>query len=223
MKLYAHYGHRDPGVELDINWKATPFNRVALMNHLAKHLGEECRYLEIGCDRDDLFASLPIADKTGVDPQSGGNCRMTSDAFFAENTKMFDLVFLDGLHTYDQLHRDVQNALKCTRSGGFIGIHDLVPRNWKEEHVPRLNGDWTGNVWKVGLELAASEGINFRLFLIDHGVGLIHVDEQCSRKLADLSHELEECRFADFHAQFDTLPKLEWQAGLDWVAECLKR
>ena len=58
-------------------------------------------YLEIGCDQDQLFSKIKIQNKVGVDPNSGGNVRKTSDEFFKENKNKFDIIFIDGLHTYD--------------------------------------------------------------------------------------------------------------------------
>lgn len=203
--------------ELEFPWKSMRYNRSALMNLLANRLGPECAYLEIGCDDNVLFDAIPLADKTGVDPVKGGNTRMTSDAFFEQNEKQFDLIFLDGLHTYRQLHRDVQNALKVIRPGGFIGIHDLVPLTWQQAHVPRISGSWTGDVWKVGVELALSPEIDFRIVLIDHGVGLIHVPDAPAGDLLDLRAKLDSQTFADFYDLFAELPTMKWKPTMAWL------
>lgn len=216
QRLLEKYADHAVAGRLDLPWLATPYNRVALMARLAARLGSDCRYLEIGCDTDQLFSSLPMAHKIGVDPVKGGNRRMTSDAFFAQNTERFDLVFLDGLHTYGQLRRDVENALAVTRPGGFIGIHDLVPRTWQEEHVPRLSSMWTGDVWKVGVELAQTPGLDFTLVLIDHGVGLIRVGESLPETLTDLSAQLNGARFETFLTHFPDLPQIDWAGLSEW-------
>ena len=70
-------------------------------------------YLEIGCDQDQLFSKIKIQNKVGVDPSSGGNVRKTSDEFFKENKNKFDIVFIDGLHTYDQVKKDILNSINC--------------------------------------------------------------------------------------------------------------
>ena len=41
-----------------------------------------CEYLEIGCASNICFSSIPSINKTGVDPENGGNIRDTSDNFF---------------------------------------------------------------------------------------------------------------------------------------------
>ena len=51
-------------------------------------------------------------NKIGVDPERGGNVRKTSDNFFKNNKKEFDVIFIDGLHIYEQCRKDVINSLK---------------------------------------------------------------------------------------------------------------
>ena len=53
---------------------------------------------------------------------------MTSDEFFELNNEKFDFVFVDGLE-HDQVRRDVENALRCLNPGGYIALHDMLPRN----------------------------------------------------------------------------------------------
>ena len=62
-------------------------------------------YLEIGVSSGRLYKHIPLKDKTGVDPAwrawyllARGIQQTTSDHFFANNSKDFDLVFVDGLH-----------------------------------------------------------------------------------------------------------------------------
>ena len=68
------------------------------------------QYLEIGCDNDQVFSKINLKNKFGVDPVSGGNIRKTSDEFFLSNTKKFDIVFIDGLHTYEQVKKMASGA-----------------------------------------------------------------------------------------------------------------
>lgn len=216
QRLAAKYEVNAYPSGFDWDWDAIPYNRIALVNLLAARIGPECRYLEIGCDQDKLFAAVPLKSKVGVDPVKGGNRRMTSDQFFARNTDRFDLIFIDGLHTYRQLHLDVANALRVVEPGGFIALHDMLPRTWTEEHVPRLSGFWTGDVWKVGFELAQTAGIDFRVVLIDHGVGVFRAPSSPGPVLADLRETLAPERFSYLHRNIDRLEKLTWDAFVDW-------
>lgn len=62
-------------------------------------------YLEIGCQYNQTFGLVnDLFDiAVGVDPESGGTHRMTSNDFFLNNSQMFDLIFIDGLHEGNQV------------------------------------------------------------------------------------------------------------------------
>jgi hypothetical protein len=202
----------------DWDWKRTNFNRIALVNLLcAARPGGD--YLEIGCQGNALFDSVPAGRKVGVDPEGGGTHRMTSDAFFRGNTDSFDVVFIDGLHTYEQVRRDVVHAMACLRPGGWIALHDMLPRDWLEEHVPRLTiGVWTGDVWKVAFELASSPGIDFRLVKIDCGVGVFRLTDPRAL-LVDRRAELERERFAFLYDNLQALPLVDWPEAYRWIRQ----
>jgi hypothetical protein len=100
---------------------------------------------------------------------------MTSDEFFSSNTKMFDVVFIDGLHIYDQVSRDFFNSLKFLKDGGIIILHDMLPRVPSEAIVPIPNGksiNWLGDVWRLSFDLSNRDDIVFQLVLIDCGCGI---------------------------------------------------
>ena len=84
-------------------------------------------YLEIGCDEDQLFSKIKIEMKIGVDPVSGGNVRDTSDNFFRRNHNKFDIIFIDGLHEYKQVKKDIKNSLLFLNENGVIFLHDCMP------------------------------------------------------------------------------------------------
>ena len=60
----------------------------------------------------------------------GGTIRTTSDEFFKNNKEKFDLIFLDGLHTYHQTIKDINNSLRNLNSNGIIIIHDCLPKKY---------------------------------------------------------------------------------------------
>ena len=164
---------------IEINWGKIYYNRISSIS-LATQKFKNCRYLEIGCETNACFSSIPVINKIGVDPESGGNIRKTSDNFFKNNKKEFDVIFIDGLHIYEQCRKDIINSLKFLNRNGFIILHDMIPRTSKEENVPRLRTQeiWTGNTWKVGLELIKTKGIDFFIIIADHGVGVIKKNEK---------------------------------------------
>ena len=153
-----------------INWKEINYNRIALINLLLKDFNNPS-YLEIGCNKNKLFDSIYVEDKIGVDPIAGGNVRLTSDDFFKQNKKKFDLIFIDGLHEYHQVRRDFENAHKVLKPNGYILLHDMHPRNSYEEYTPRINNIWTGDCWKLAYEII-TKGELIKIIKIDFGVGV---------------------------------------------------
>ena len=211
--------HADPR-RFEIDWRSINFNRIAVANLLLSDK-PEARYLEIGCAGNEMFDAVMAKHKIGVDPAHGGTHRMTSDEFFSQNGgATYDVVFIDGLHLYEQAHRDVANALRCVGPNGWIALHDMWPRDWLEEHVPRVSSAWTGDVWKVAFELAKSPGLDFRLLQLDMGVGVLRV-LKAGAQLPDLRSELADRRFPYFMDHFNELPVLAYPAAREWMAQGL--
>jgi SAM-dependent methyltransferase len=213
--LQSKYKNHSFIESFDWDWEAINYNRIALLNLLIAKKQDPV-YLEIGCAANHLFDSVPARQKIGVDPASGGNVRATSDAFFSQNTQFFDVVFIDGLHTYEQARRDVMNCIRFLRPGGYIALHDLLPRSWQEHHVPRLNDVWTGDTWKVAFELARSEGVDFKIVKIDHGVGVFRINH-AQPTVSDMTNELKRKEFEYFYRNVSRLPIIEWQEFLQWL------
>ena len=135
-------------------------------------------YLEIGCDKNQIFNHINCEKKIGVDPVRGGSVRMTSDAFFASNSDTFDVIFIDGLHHYDQVTRDVNNAIKVLNPNGIIIIHDMLPTHKDETSMPDpikspYSRYWLGDVWRLAFDLMERSDITFKLIAMDCGCGVI--------------------------------------------------
>jgi hypothetical protein len=212
------YANHSFGKGFDWDWRWINYNRIAAVNLLLSKKSNPV-YLEIGCASNDLFDSVLAPKKVGVDPSAGGTIRATSDEFFATNQSLFDVIFIDGLHTYQQVRRDVVNSLRCVKDGGWIAIHDMLPRNWIEHHVPIISrGDWCGDVWKVAFELAQTEGIDFKILKIDHGVGVLR-PLATNVILNDLTRELRDQEFSYFYENIDRLPIVEWQEARHWLCQ----
>jgi hypothetical protein len=215
---YLHYKYRSHAYDktLDWAWEKTNYNRIALVNLLISKK-QSPAYLEIGCQSNHLFDSIPCVDKTGIDPAAGGTLRETSDEFFAKNNRYFDVVFIDGLHTYEQVHRDVVNSIRFLKPGGFIALHDMLPGSWQEHHVPRICDEWTGDVWKVAFELAQSRGIDFKIVKIDRGVGVLRLLEE-KPGIRALAHELKDREFEYFYNNLSKLPVIVWEGFVKWLS-----
>lgn len=59
--------------------------------------------------------------------------RKTSDEAFLElldKGEKVDMVYIDGLHTYDQVLKDIINYRRLVKPGGFIAGHDFHHQNW---------------------------------------------------------------------------------------------
>lgn len=115
-------------------------------------------YLEIGIhNKEDNFNKIICENKTSVDPDPSAEAEylMTSDVFFAQNKKTFDIIFIDGMHEAHQVYRDIQNSLKVLNKNGIIVCHDCNPQSlkaagdWEEfSKVKYGSYSWNGDCWK---------------------------------------------------------------------------
>jgi hypothetical protein len=201
---------------INIDWNQIPYNRISVLNFLIKNSKIDT-YLEIGCDKNLTFDSIFLKNKIGVDPVRGGTHRMTSDNFFDENNTIFDLIFIDGLHHYEQVKRDVINSLNKSKSNSWIVLHDVFPRNAVEEHTPCItSGPWTGDVWKIAFDLMKINGIEFKIVLIDFGVLVIRkLQEKVDFNIAQ-NNQVDR-NFDYFYSNRHILPLLEWEDFTRWA------
>ena len=155
-------------------------------------------YLEVGCDNDENFSKIKIEKKTGVDPLRGGTIRTTSDEFFKINNDKYDLIFLDGLHTYEQTIKDIDNSLKFLNANGVIIIHDCLPKKIWNQVVPRLYGHWNGDVWKAIVHSRTYSYADTYTCVADHGLGIIF-KRQNKDILKLKTKNFKALKFADYH------------------------
>jgi hypothetical protein len=217
QKLEKQYQANAHPMRFDWNWSEIHYNRIALVNLLVNlRGGADCKYLEIGCAQNALFDSVCASFKIGIDPEQGGTNLETSDSFFSYNKQKFNVIFVDGLHEYEQVRKDVINGIRCLEDGGWIAFHDVLPRNWKEHHIPRLQSAWTGDCWKLAVELSKSQDIDFKIINIDHGVGVLRLKKPHAEVL-DLRYELRDKQFGYFVEALNDLPRVYWADGLKWI------
>jgi predicted O-methyltransferase YrrM len=153
--------------------------------------------LEIGCDQDELFSKIVIDKKIGVDPVSGGTVRDTSDNFFKKNNTKFDIIFIDGLHEYDQVKKDINNSLIFLNDNGIIFLHDCMPMRFISQAVPRAKGIWNGDVWKNIVESRTKHQIDTYVVHADHGVGMIL--KKPNKKILNLNIDsFKKLKFKDY-------------------------
>ena len=154
-------------------------------------------YLEIGCFDNELFNHVKCSKKVGVDPYTGGTIRETSDKFFSTNKDTFDCVFIDGLHTYQQVKKDIQNSLKFLNPNGIILLHDCLPNNYLEQATPRCQYIWSGDVWKAIVECRTIENIDTYTCYADFGIGVI-LNRKNKNILQLNSLEFSKIKFSDY-------------------------
>lgn len=138
-------------------------------------------YLEIGVrDADQNFNLIDATIKHSVDPNPIKDCtyKMTSDEFFSTNKHMYDIAFIDGLHTKEQSYKDVINTIKFLNDDGVIVMHDCNPtveyHTRSYEQYLKHRGHWNGDVYKAFIQLK-HELNDWNCFVIneDFGCGII--------------------------------------------------
>lgn len=153
-------------------------NRTNIINTIIKKY-EFDNYLEIGVrNSKENFDLIMANNKNGVDPEpvTPVNFKTTSDDFFANHVgdRKYDIVFVDGLHTEEQVYIDVINSIKHLNDGGFIVMHDCNPPT--EYHIRtyeeylRTKGQWNGTVFRGFIKLK-QELKNWNCFVVDEDFG----------------------------------------------------
>jgi hypothetical protein len=113
-------------------------------------------YLEIGVWKGNTFRFINTNQKDGVDPGQYCDCefvnyKITSDIFFTNVPRKYDIIFIDGLHTAHQVSKDIYNSIQNLNSGGWIILDDVYPHcKYEQERLDlRKSGAQTGDVWKA--------------------------------------------------------------------------
>lgn len=169
-----------------------PF-RYDVINYLLGILKRETTYLEVGVrNPEDNFNKIRANTKYSVDPglefkPNPVDFKMTSDHFFQKldngeilNKKTkFDVIFIDGLHTAEQVDKDIINAIRYIHDDGFIVLHDCNPPtefHARESHQYRISpamSQWNGTVWKAYLKHRNNPKISSCCIDSDFGIGIL--------------------------------------------------
>jgi SAM-dependent methyltransferase len=225
-------------------------NRVDIINHLVKKYNKK-RYLEIGVESGSCLLNIKARHKTGVDPRiiitkelikqlRWKNCNFflklkhqTSNDFFASNKKKFDIVLIDGLHTYRQSLSDVENAIRFLKPDGIIVMHDCKPvsesaAQFANSHQEAIikgivppNGEWNGDVYKTILHIRSkyynqAAQLDVKVFDCDYGIGVIRKGKPM--ELLDLSFDsIERMTYKEFVVNQANLLNLAAFTSLDEI------
>ena len=160
-------------------------SRIALVNHFIRINGYTS-YLEIGVrDKSDMFENVECQQTTSVDPDPAAKAdhQLPSDEFFELNKEQFDIVFIDGNHTGEQVERDILNSLTCLAPNGVILLHDMNPptifharRNYE---VSGRTPSWNGTSWKGFASLRKThDDLAMHVVDTDWGVGIVRPGKQ---------------------------------------------
>jgi capsular polysaccharide biosynthesis protein len=145
---------------------------LAEVTQVFLNMYENKTYLEINRYYDGSSSSLDAHKKVVVaqDVQPGTPTQndmqlhaASSDEYFYSIGKeeRFNVILLDGVHTFEQTYRDLQNALLCLEDGGVIIIDDIMPNSYLAS-LPDINlvarirkqsqsedQSWMGDVYKL--------------------------------------------------------------------------
>ncbi|MFA6226944.1 MAG: sulfotransferase [Candidatus Paceibacterota bacterium] len=176
-------------------------NRTDVIQHFIDRIGAKT-YLEIGVAKGNNFSKIRVDKKIAVDPRFGlppgyskkpneSYHEITSDRFFKEYDSLIgdielDVVFVDGLHTYEQSLKDINNSLDHLNKNGFVVVHDCNPKSEAAAQktqsdarkLRQRDGDkstaWNGDVYKTLIYLRSSrKDLNIFTLDCDQGLGII--------------------------------------------------
>lgn len=150
--------------------------RFDIINNLIKKYNYST-YLEIGTQHGNCFEKVEIKNKICVDPvkvYEKLTHEMTSDEFFDQNKNTYDIIFVDGLHTEEQTHKDILNSLKILNEHGSIVVHDCLPH--AEEFIQIC---WNGTVFRSIIDLRYNQkDVTIKVVDTDNGCGIIQRGKQ---------------------------------------------
>jgi len=185
--------------KIDFEWNKYPSRDQIIQETINRK--EYKSYLEIGCDQNQVFSKIKIEKKIGVDPVSGGTIRDTSDNFFKKNNIRFDIIFIDGLHEYEQVKKDINNSLSFLNDNGVIFLHDCMPGSFIYQAVPRARGAWNGDVWKNIVETRTKIEIDTYVIHADQGIAMIL--KRSNKNLLKLNvNNFKKLKYKDFYYNY---------------------
>ena len=145
--------------------------RFDIINHLIETFNYKT-YLEIGTKFGECYNFVNAKHKESVDPVKCINDlthNMTSDEYFNQNTKTFDIIFIDGLHVEEQTTKDINNSLQILNNNGSVIVHDCLPSSeeFTEPH-------WSGTVFRSLINLRYNNPfLSVHVINADCGCGII--------------------------------------------------
>lgn len=226
--------------------EATKASRTsARLANFAKINGAKS-YLEIGVSKGHTFLNVNFPLKHAVDPKfqldvaanSSDSVRFfetTSDDFFinkADPNQKYDLMFLDGLHTFEQTFRDFCCSQAHAHDRTIWLIDDVHPNDIFSAHPNQrttyrhrrrhgLAGKaWHGDVYK--LVFAVNDffpNLSFRTIVGGGNPQTVIIRRQRTdfAPIYDNLEQISRMTFYDFVAHRDRMNLVSDEAALDWL------
>src|SRR5690554_992283 len=122
-------------------------NRIDLLNHLILQRNAK-RYLEIGAhDENNTYDYVHCSYKVTTYPHYPKN-------FFSNNLEKFDVIFINGINTEEQVLHHINYACRSLAKDGIIVLHDCMPpdewHQW-ERSTFEPGENWNGTAWRAVL------------------------------------------------------------------------
>lgn len=175
--------------------------RFDLINYYIKKYNFKS-FLEIGVFEGETQRTVVCEKKISVDPDKNTNptCLLTSDEFFKIFTDKFDIIFIDGLHEYSQVDRDIKNSLNHLNIGGVIIMHDCHPIDeaCQRHSLTYPGGEWTGDCWKAYVKNRAELPYEMYVWDNDWGCGVIDTNKKKVSDTSKLPVDMDKMTYQDF-------------------------
>lgn len=157
--------------------------RADIINYFIKQRNYKT-YLEIGLYDGENLLKVECSEKIGVDPSfevlhkdARKYCvKMTSDDFFADipDDQLFDIIFIDGDHRYEQVVKDIANSKKHLSANGVIVMHDVIL--YKEEQtIDRCDTMYMGTTYQAFIQQIMMNELDHKYNVYYTGVDLTGV------------------------------------------------
>jgi hypothetical protein len=220
-KMNSEYLNVNVNVFNNLDFKS--ISRTFIIQYLINKYKLE-NYLEIGVRDGSNFDKIKVKHKIGVDPEPTQECIKknenknnlkicTSDTYFKElrlnnengnrnengqETKKFDIIFIDGLHLESQVDLDIKNSLDFLNDNGFIIMHDCNPptKFHQRENYVLKDGSmpfWNGTVWRSYVKLRMKNNdLEMNVVNCDWGIGILRKKVNIIDKMDKKNLKLQE-------------------------------
>lgn len=198
--------------------------RSDVLNNILS-LYDKPHYLEIGVDAGETFRAVKAYRKHGVDPDFKFDIEdpefktngveffsLQSDDFFRREDRLkYHVAFIDGLHEFGQVLRDLLNVLPRMKKNGVIVIDDVIPCHYQAS-LPTLEKmliyrsatgssdmSWMGDVYKLLFFIRDYlPSYAYSTALEGHGQTMMWVGERLPEDAAPQNLRLDDIESVDY-------------------------